>query len=181
MGQVIAVCGMPASGKGEFASFLATKGIPVRSMGDMVRAEVASLGIEEGPNVFGEVATALRAEHGDDILAIRLTSAVDSLLEEHPIVLIEGMRGTAEKAVFVEHWGPSFISVAIIADTEIRFQRVISRGRSEDGDRSTFRLRDERENGWGLEQIISEADFTFSNNQDVSELTLLVSDWLTSL
>ena len=40
MGRVIAVCGLPASGKGEFAAILAETGIPVLSMGDMIRAEV---------------------------------------------------------------------------------------------------------------------------------------------
>ena len=40
MGLVFAVSGLPAAGKGEFAAILAKTGIPVRSMGDMVRAEV---------------------------------------------------------------------------------------------------------------------------------------------
>ena len=72
MGLVIAVSGLPAAGKGEFAAILAATGIPVRSMGDMVRAEVRARGIPEAPHVFGEVATEMRAEHGDDVLAHRL-------------------------------------------------------------------------------------------------------------
>ena len=54
MGLVIAVSGLPAAGKGEFAAILAATGIPVRSMGDMVRAEVRARGIPEAPHVFGE-------------------------------------------------------------------------------------------------------------------------------
>ena len=42
MSQVVAICGMPGSGKGEFAKIVARHDIPVRSMGDMVRAEVES-------------------------------------------------------------------------------------------------------------------------------------------
>ena len=41
MSRVLAVCGMPGSGKGEFAQIFIDAGIPVRSMGDMVREEVA--------------------------------------------------------------------------------------------------------------------------------------------
>ena len=41
MSRVLAVCGMPGSGKGEFAQIFMDAGIPVRSMGDMVREEVA--------------------------------------------------------------------------------------------------------------------------------------------
>ena len=40
MGRVFAVCGLPGSGKGEFAAVLQRSKIPILSMGDMVRAEV---------------------------------------------------------------------------------------------------------------------------------------------
>ena len=69
MGLVLAVCGMPASGKGEFATVLSNSGIPVCSMGDMIRSEVTAREIEESPRVFGEVAAELRAQHGDGVLA----------------------------------------------------------------------------------------------------------------
>ena len=60
MARVFAVCGMPGSGKGEFATVLVEAGVPVVSMGDMVRAEVHRRGLEEAPHVFGEVAAELR-------------------------------------------------------------------------------------------------------------------------
>ena len=46
MSRVLAVCGMPGSGKGEFAQIFMDAGIPVRSMGDMVREEVARRALE---------------------------------------------------------------------------------------------------------------------------------------
>ena len=91
MARVVAVCGMPGSGKGEFASVLNNHGIPVLSMGDMVRAEVRRLKLEESPGIFGEIAAQLRAEHGEDVLAVRLADAVDELLKTNAIVLIEGL------------------------------------------------------------------------------------------
>ncbi len=181
MGIVIAVSGLPAAGKGEFAAILAARGIPVRSMGDMVRAEVKARGIEEAPHVFGEVAMDLRAKYGDDILAHRLVEAVDNLLQEHSIVLIEGMRGTAEREVFQSHWGDSFSTVAIEADLETRFQRVLSRARSEDGGLEELKERDRRETGWGLDTIIAEADKIFTNQSDLDDLTSEVSVWLDTL
>ena len=181
MRLVLAVCGMPASGKGEFANILANNSIPVRSMGDMVRAEVATRNLEESPHIFGEIAADLRAKYGDDVLATRLVSVVDELLKEHPIVLIEGLRGTAEKDLFQSAWSEQFQVVAIIADDETRFSRMQSRGRSEDGDRTDFEKRNQREKGWGLEQLISEADYQFSNNGDLSALTDEVSKWFNSL
>jgi len=60
MSRVLAVCGMPGSGKGEFAQVFMDAGIPVRSMGDMVREEVARRELEVVPEVFGQVASDLR-------------------------------------------------------------------------------------------------------------------------
>jgi len=180
MAKVLAVCGMPAAGKGLFAEILAEKGVPVRSMGDMVRAEVRRIEIEETPGIFGEVASQLRAEHGDDILAHRLIEEVDSLLEHHSIVLIEGMRGIAERSVFKNHWGKQFNSVAITANEEIRFKRVQQRNRSEDGTRNDFDIRDKREIGWGLDILIAEADFSFTNESGIDVLRNIVEDWFNS-
>ena len=124
MGHAVAVCGMPGSGKGEFANIIAANGIPVRSMGDMIRAEVKARGIEGSPTIYGEVAAELRAEFGEDILAVRLADEVSELMKTHPIVLIEGMRGTAEYEIFNSRWKPNFSSIAITANPEVRFQRT---------------------------------------------------------
>jgi dephospho-CoA kinase len=178
MGRVIAVCGLPASGKGEFAAILAETGIPVLSMGDMIRAEVKKRNIEEYPEVFGEVAQQLRQQFGDDVLAVRLCSAVDELLEDHNIVLIEGLRGIAEYDVFDAHWQDRFSTVAITADTEVRFLRIQSRSRPEDGDRASLKIRDEREIGWGLSKLIERADYKIINDGNLSEFVSKCKNWL---
>ena len=178
MGRVFAVCGLPASGKGEFATILAKTGIPVLSMGDMIRAEVKKRNIEEYPEVFGEVAQQLRQQFGDDILAVRLCSAVDNLLEKHDVVLIEGLRGVAEYDVFHSHWSDKFSTIAVTADEEVRFQRIQLRGRAEDGDRDSLKIRDEREIGWGLDVLINQADFTLSNDGSLSDFVNKCQIWL---
>lgn len=128
MANVVAVCGMPGSGKGEFAAVLDQAGIPIVSMGDMIRAEVRQRGLVEEPHVFGQVAAELRAQHGEEVLAVRLCERVDELLEGHPLVLIEGLRGTAEDDVFSQRWGELYRTVAIVADAELRFERIQQRG-----------------------------------------------------
>ena len=181
MSRVFAVCGMPGSGKGEFAQIFIGAGIPVRSMGDMVREEVARREIEVVPEVFGQVAADLRREFGEDVLAVRLTAAVDDLLQTHPLVLIDGLRGTAEYSVFKSTWGERFQSVAIHTDKEIRFSRMMARGRSEDGGTATFEARDEREKGWGLEELISQADVLVENNDDLMQFQNQIRSWLATL
>ena len=98
MSRVLAVCGMPGSGKGEFAQVFMEAGIPVRSMGDMVREEVARRDLEVVPEVFGQVASDLRREFGEDVLAVRLTAAVDELLNTHSLVRVEQFINGCSKA-----------------------------------------------------------------------------------
>ena len=181
MSRVLAVCGMPGSGKGEFAQIFMDAGIPVRSMGDMVREEVARRALDVVPEVFGQVAADLRREFGEDVLAVRLTEAVNTLLASHPIVLIDGLRGTAEYAVFKSTWGDDFQSVAIHTDKSIRFARMMARGRSEDGGTATFEARDEREKGWGLEELINSADVLVENNDDLPQFQHQIRMWLDTL
>lgn len=178
MGKVVAVCGMPGSGKGEFAQIIANQDVPVRSMGDMVRAEVSLRGLDPSPTIFGEVAADLRARYGEEVLAVRLADEVDSLLLTNPIVIIEGMRGIAEFEIFSNRWKVNFSSMAIVASKDIRFARTQSRGRSEDGDYSQFEIREQREAGWGLMDLINTADFTINNESSLEDLTHQSQSWL---
>ena len=178
MGRVLAVCGLPGSGKGEFASVMERNGIPILSMGDMVRAEVSRLNIEESPGIFGEIAAQLRAEFGDDVLAKRLCDAVDKLLDTNEIILIEGLRGTAEFDLFNSRWGDNFSTIAITASRETRFERTQTRGRSEDGDISAFEIREKRETGWGLDILIEKADLTLSNESNLEDFHNKCTNWL---
>ena len=178
MAQVVAVCGMPGSGKGEFAAVLSDAQVPIVSMGDMIRAEVRARGLMEEPHVFGEVAAELRAKHGEDVLAVRLCDRVDELLQDHELVLIEGLRGTAEDAVFSARWNGAYRTVAIHANSELRFQRIVQRGRSEDGDRAAFEARNARERGWGLEVLISDANDVLMNDVELDKFKARCSAWL---
>ena len=178
MGRVLAVCGLPGSGKGEFASVMERNGIPILSMGDMVRAEVSRLNIEESPGIFGEIAAQLRAEFGDDVLAKRLCDAVDKLLDTNEIILIEGLRGTAEFDLFNSRWGDNFSTIAITASRETRFERTQIRGRSEDGDISAFEIREKRETGWGLDILIEKADLTLTNESNLEDFHNKCNNWL---
>jgi len=177
MGRVLAVCGLPGSGKGEFAAVLTSHKVPVLSMGDMVRAEVSRLGYEESPAIFGQVAADLRSKYGDDILAKRLCDATDELLNKHELVLIEGLRGVAEYNVFSDRWGSKFSTIAIKASSDVRFARIQNRGRSEDGDFAAFEVREKRETGWGLNDLIESADIILSNESELSEFIILCNDW----
>ena len=58
---------------------------------------------------------------------------------------------------------------------------MMARGRSEDGGTATFEARDEREKGWGLEELIDSADIIVENNDDLVQFQNQIRAWLTTL
>jgi len=177
---VVAAVGMPGCGKGELSALVKAAGIPVFSMGDMIRAEVEARNLDGDPHVFGRVAQELRDEFGYGVLASRLVPHIESALAGSQLVLIEGMRGVDEKDIFLEHW-PNFKVVAVVVEADIRFDRISLRGRAEDGDRAAFDRRDDRELSWGVGELIAGADWSLDNSGDLETFNNLSEQWLKAL
>ena len=71
--------------------------------------------------------------------------------------------------------------MAIEADPELRFTRILRRGRSEDGDRAAFEARNERERGWGLDRLIADASDAIHNDVELDEFQARCRLWLNAL
>lgn len=178
MVRVVAISGMPGAGKGVFGQVAIDMGFIVRSMGDMIRAEVKSRGLEGDPHVFGRVAQELRDEFGYGVLAERLVGVINKDLETTGMVVIEGIRGDAERDIFATAWGDEFGVLAIDASPDARFRRILARGREEDGNRATFAERDARERSWGLGILLKQADWHLSNENELKEFEVISNSWL---
>ncbi|MDD2438934.1 MAG: dephospho-CoA kinase [Methanosarcinaceae archaeon] len=160
--KIIAFVGMPASGKSE-ASRIATRvGIPVITMGDVIRKEVLKRGLEPSDSNTGKVATALRKSEGMDAVANRCISLIRETGAE--LVVVDGIRGIAEVECFRKEFREGFLLISIKAPLEVRFQRVKKRGRSDDMNRiEELQKRDERELGWGMGEAIEAANVEIEN------------------
>lgn len=177
---IIAICGMPGSGKGELNRLASAAGFAVLSMGDMIRAEAEARGLPETPDNIGQVAISLRAEFGDGILAERMLAHGDAAAKTSSLVFIEGMRGVAEAAVFRRHWSQRFSVLALDCDVETRWLRISARGRGEDGERVDFETREQRELQWGLGTLMAAAEHRISNHSDLPKLEQEFSEFLDS-
>ena len=176
--SIVAVCGMPGSGKGEFSRVVEKFKIPIFSMGDMVREELRSRGLVETPENVGYIAVDLREKFGEGVLAKRLVPYIENKFTENGLIIIEGIRGVAEYEVFKEQWNDKFKILAIESDTEIRWNRIKIRGRGDDGDREAFDVRDLREKSWGLERLLSLSDIQIKNNSEIVDFEIEVQRWL---
>jgi len=168
--KVVGVVGMPASGKTEAAEVAREEGVPVVSMGDVIREEVELRGLEPTDKNMGRVGVALREKEGDDAVARRCASEIRS--KDEPVVVVDGVRSADEAEFFREEFGDGddFVLVAVDAPFETRLERVRERGRSDDINAAEeLRERDERELGYGMGEAIDEADMTIENDGSLKE------------
>ncbi|MFB6081014.1 MAG: AAA family ATPase [Haloferacaceae archaeon] len=161
--RVIGTVGLPGSGKGEAAAVAREEGVPVVVMGDVIREACRERGLDPADH-HGEVARALREEEGPDAIAARALPRVEAALDEGEAVLIDGLRAPVEVERFRAAFGDAFVVVSVEAPFETRLERLADRGRdASDADREALRAREERELGFGMGEVMDDADVRVEN------------------
>lgn len=163
--RVIGTVGLPGSGKGEAAAVAEEEGVPVVTMGDVIRAECRDRGLDSAEH-HGAIARALREENGPAAIAERSIPLIEGAAAETDaeVVLVDGLRAPVELARFRERFGDEFTLVAITAPFEVRAERLGDRGRDDsDVDTEALKQREERELGFGMGEVIESADVTIDN------------------
>lgn len=162
--RVIGTVGLAGSGKGEAATVARSLGIPVVTMGDVVREACRERGLDPATH-HGAIATALREEEGPGAVAERTLPRIRAALEENDTVLVDGIRSDIEVDRFEAAFGKDFVLVSVEAPRELRAERLSSRGRdAAEGDGGeSLRSRDERELGFGMGRAMDRADIVIEN------------------
>lgn len=165
--KVIGTVGLPGSGKGEAASVARDAGVPVVTMGDVIRAECRERGLEPAEH-HGEIAKALREEEGLAAIAERSLPLIEEELESSDVVLVDGLRSEYELDRFQEAYGEEFVLVSVEAPFELRAERLSARGRDDsDVDREALREREDRELGFGMGEVMNRADVVVDNTDSL--------------
>ncbi|UIO99964.1 AAA family ATPase [Halobaculum sp. CBA1158] len=166
--RVIGTVGLPGSGKGEAAAVAEREGVPVVTMGDVIRAECRDRGLDPAQH-HGAVARALREEEGPAAIAERSIPLIeDAAADDADAVLVDGLRAPVELERFRERFGEGFTLVAIEAPFDLRAERLGARGRDDsDLDTEALRDREERELGFGMGEVIDAADVTVENTDSL--------------
>jgi len=164
--RVIGTVGLPGSGKGEFAAVADELGVPVVTMGDVIREECRRRGLDPADH-HGEVAQSLREEEGSLAIAERSIPMVREALDDADTVLVDGLRSADELQRFRDAFGDEFTLVAVEAPFELRAERIDARGRDNSA-RETLRERDERELGFGLGEALERADVRIENDDTLA-------------
>lgn len=164
---VIGTVGLPGSGKGEFASVAREAGVPVVTMGDVIREECRNRGLDPEQH-HGRIAKQLREEKGEDAIAEESLPHVREALEDSDVVLVDGLRSGVEADRFEETFGEEFVLVSVEAPFEVRAKRLRDRARDDsDLDDESLRERERRELAFGMDEAIDRADRTIDNTDSL--------------
>jgi dCMP deaminase len=178
--MILGVSGLNGSGKGEVVRFLTQRSFYALSLSDVIRDELARLGVAETRERMIETGRALRAAEGEGALAARLAArlapdrnyVIDSV--RHPAE-VEGLRSRTSR----------FKLIWVDADEATRFERIRSRARP--GDPSSLeelRAFEARELGSAdpaAQQLLAVrelADFRVRNDGTVEELERAIQEIL---
>ncbi len=162
---MIAVTGMPGSGKEELVTVAIEEGISVVRMGDVIRVEVKNRGLELSDTNVGGIANEEREKHGFGIWAEKTVPLVSG-----DVVLIDGIRGDTELEVFRRAFGGDIMVVGIHSSPKTRYDRIKSRNRGDATmDWESFCQRDKRELKWGIGYALALSDHILVNEGTLEE------------
>jgi len=159
---------MPGAGKSELATAFRELSIPVIVMGDVIRTETKSRGLEPNPENTKKVMLELRKLCGPGAVA---KHCLDSLRElSSNTIVIEGCRSIAEVDVF-DDFADEVIIVCVHTSPKKRYERLRERNRADAPPSwEVFKERDLREISVGLGGVIALSDIMLVNEGTLDEL-----------
>ena len=159
--MIVCLTGMPGSGKSSIVSALKVMGLETLNLGDGVRAEAKRRNLEPSGDNLGKLMLELREKNGPGAIPVLLTEQIKN--SQSKVIIIDGVRSTAEIEVLKNVGIVKLLSIEASADTRYKF--LSARGRSDDPTtRKKFEERDSREIDVGLGKSIAIADETISNS-----------------
>ncbi|MHA1804353.1 MAG: AAA family ATPase [Promethearchaeota archaeon] len=164
--KVLSLCGLPGAGKSTAIEAVKDLGLII-TMGDVIRNEAKKRNLPPTAENLGKIARELRIKHGHDIIARKCVELIKK--QEVEIIFVDGIRSLSEVKIFRQFW--KFPIIAIIADEKLRLKRLMERERDDDPKSlEELKIRDRREIGFGLKEVIENSDYKIYNNSTIEEL-----------
>lgn len=127
MSAILAIAGMPGSGKSEAAKYLTGKGLPVVRLGDLVDIEIRNRSLAPGEDTERAVREGIRKKHGMDAFARLNKGRIDDAAKKSQIVVVDGLYSMEEYEFLKKAYGENLHVLAIYASPKTRHARLASR------------------------------------------------------
>jgi dephospho-CoA kinase len=167
---VIGLTGPNASGKGEVAAHLGSRGFSLHSLSDIVREQAALQGFPPEREFLIQVGNALRRQEGPGALALRMLPRLRG-----GRAVVDSIRNPAEVRVLRDSL-THFVLLGVRAPIDLRFRRSLARARPGDPDTlEGFEAREAQENAADptaqqLDETFRLADRVIDNSGDLARL-----------
>ena len=168
--MIIGLTGPNASGKGEAALYVRSKGFHHLSLSDILREEAGRADIAPLRENLIKLGNDLRRKKGPDFLAIRALEGMDKADD----YIVDSIRNPAEVKTLRKNSG--FMLIGIDALLEVRFKRGLKRKRPVDADTlEGFIEKEVKENkdnpeNQQLKKCLQMADVIILNNSTIKGL-----------
>lgn len=123
---ILAVIGMPGSGKSEVVTYLQEQGIPVLRFGKLTDDGLTKEGLAINPDNEKTFREKLRAELGMAAYAVKAKPQIDELLEAKEVVAIDGLYSW-EEYVYLKASYPGLVLIHVYAEPQKRYERLAKR------------------------------------------------------
>ena len=167
--MIIGLTGKNAAGKGEVASYLKIKGFVYYSLSDVLREEATKRGSEHSRDNLIKLGNELREKHGPQFLAQQINNKIKN--NTGGKFVVDSIRSPFEAKELMKN--KDFLLVGIDASIELRFERLLERGRA--GDSKTleeFKKHEEQENTKNENSQQLDATFKLSGKVIVNDSSL---------
>lgn len=173
--NLICTVGLPGAGKGLFVKAAKKLGMKYFIMGDVIREGAKRRYGDANPYTTGKYMKEIRDTSGREAVAKLISKRIiesEVVYNEDEYVLIDGLRCVEELEYFKKEFS-KVILIAVLADLEVRYRRIITRRRIDDiKSIRDFLDREMREREVGVPEVIREADYYFVNNYENEEEAL---------
>ena len=172
--KIVAIVGMPGSGKSEVTGTFEQSGfVPVR-FGDLTDEEVTRRGLELNEENERYVRELLRKEQGMAAYARLNLPRIDAALKKSDVV-IDGLYSWEEYIFLKERYGEDFMVIAVWASPKTRYSRLAGRPRrpltwEEATNRDHAEIENVNKGG-----PIAMADFIISNESSLADMQKSIS------
>nr|APZ79613.1 FisG1 [Fischerella sp. SAG 46.79]AQY10092.1 NifC1 [Fischerella sp. SAG 46.79] len=125
--KIIAIVGMPGSGKSIVASYFKNHSLPIIWLGEIIISEVEKRGLMLTPQNEQVVREEIRAKYGMDVCMQMALPLIQQKLLYHPLVIIDGLYSFSEYKTLKNFFGNELLVVAIFTPKSLRYERLFLR------------------------------------------------------
>jgi len=184
--MIIGLTGKNAAGKGELANHIKSKGFAYFSLSDALREEATKRGLEHSRDNLISLGNEMRRNFGNGVLAKKINEKINKeKASGKKNFVVDSIRNPGEIKELRKNEG--FLLVGVVADQNVRFERLLKRGRLGDSANfEEFKKHEDLENnneasGQQLDKCLELADKYINSNGTIEEANKEFDEWIGGL